>query len=220
MYLFLLAALPAFCLGWLFSQPSYERTAFIPALLWGLLSATVVCTIKAFFFFTTFVWTGSFVSGFIHVLVTDAILPCILLYAVFLFFSKDDNDYKANAFLPLMASFYAVYIPYRVLSMTEPLSVFPLFVKPVLFVSMVSFLSSLVHRFFSALDAKKVGALIGYCFVGIVVACVPAALEAWWHLGGKLLFVVPLAILYAALAFVVYLKLKKDTTQEPIFMSM
>jgi hypothetical protein len=225
MYLFLLAALPAFCFGWLFSQPKYERNSFIPPLLWGSLSAVLVCTIKAFFVFSNYVWTISFFSGFIHVLFKDVLLPCVILYALFFFISKDDNEYKADSFLPLMASFYAIYIPYRVLSMDEPLSVFPLFVKPVLFVSLVSFLSSLLHRIFDLIEeeedkkvrSKKLAKLIGFVLLAV---CIPAMLEAWWHLGGKLYFIIPLAVIYAALAFVVYLKFKKDTTQEPVFMTM
>lgn len=220
MYLFLLVAFPAFFIGWLFAQPDYKRTSYLFPIISGAIIAALVCTIKALFVFSKHTWTTFFLSGFIHLLFVEVLLPCALLYGAFLFFSKDDNDYRASSFLPLMAAFYAVFIPYRVITMSEPLSVFPLFVKPIIYVSMVSYLSSIAFELFAAIDDKNKNKIIHYSGVAFLSACFPPALEAWWHLGGKLYFIIPLAVIYTALAFALYLKMKKDTIQKPIFMTM
>jgi len=220
MYLFLLVAIPCLLYGWMYAQQSYERSSYYMPILIGIVSAMLVCTFKSFFVFSTFVWTTSFIRGFLHLLFIEELLPVGLLYGAFIFFSKDDNDFLACAFLPLIASFFAVFLPYRVITMDEELSVFPLFVKPVLFVSMISFLSSLAHRIFNGIEAHDKKAIVKNAIMAFAACCVPPLLESWWHLGGKLLFIIPFAFVYALAAFLVYQKLKQETARKPIFMSM
>lgn len=220
MYLFLLVAFPAFCLGWFLSLPKYDRTSFIAPLIGGMLTGVVVCTIKAFFIFSNHVWSASFMGTFVYLFFVETLLPCVLLYTVFNLFSKDDGSYRADSFLPLLSAFYSIFLPFRVITLGEPLTVFPLFVKPILYISAIALMATFIHRVFDLLSTKPISKIILNCALGLLTAAFPTLLEAWWHKGGKMILWLPLAVIYSASSFVFYLKLKKDTIHEPLFMSM
>lgn len=220
MSLFMIIACPAFCLGWFLSLPKYERISFIPALLWGFLSAIVVCTIKAFFIFSNHIWTASFVLEFLQIFLKDTLLPCALLPAVYFLFSKDSWDFKADSFLPLMISFYTVFLPYRIFRCGEKLSFFMLFVKPVLYISMIAFVSAMLHNLIPTIINKDKSKAIKLSAITLGLAIVPALVQSFWYYGGKIYFWLPVSIIYSAAGFIIYSNFKKETISEPIFMSM
>lgn len=220
MCLFLLVAFPAFGLGWFLSLPKYERTSYLYPLIWGFLAAVLVCTTKSLFIFSNKIWTTSFILEFLNLFFKEAFLPCVILSALAYFFSKDDISYKIESFLPLMIAFYTVFTPYRVFTSNEKLSLFPLFVKPVIYISMICFIASIMHKIYSMqlnYKQRKFWLIAG---IALLLSFIPGMIEAFWHNGGSLFIWLPISVIYAAAGFVCYIMFKKETISKPIFMSM
>lgn len=221
MYLFTIIAIPAFLMSWILSKTKQERLSFIPAILWGFLGSSLFCAIKAFFFISEYIQTASYLNEFIRLFLLESFLPCVILCGLFVLFSKDSVEYKINCFIPLVGSFYAVFVPYKIFSLTEPLSFFPLFVKPVLFISMVIFCAFIIQNIYSAYGSKSIGKIILLSILLLANLCIPALMETWWYFGGKFYFYTPVAVIYAVAAFIVYFLIKQQYAEdEPVFMNM
>ncbi len=208
MYIFLLIAFPAFIFGWFLSEEKNERLSYGPLLVLGLLAAGFVCVIKSFFIFTSHLWTDSFIEGSWYLYYSEILLPCIIMFGLYLIFSKDPLDYKANAFIPLLGAFYTVFLPYKVLQLSEAESLYTLFVKPVLYISMVIYISTFLKKIFKAKNDKSTIRIIANSAMILIFSIVPALLETFWYLGGTAFIYIPLALVYAVFAFVLYLKLR------------
>lgn len=219
MYLFLLVAIPAAVAGYMFAQPEHERKSFVPPVLCGCIMAVLICAVKAMFIFTEHVWTASFVSGFSMRFLFQWLLPVGALYALFLLVSRDSCGYKLSAFFPLTASFYAVFVPFLVITGEERPSLFLLFAKPVLGVSALQLVSFFLRKLCCGIKAKSALRVVVYALLAFVCLMVPPALETLWYFGSPLFLWLPLCLVFSAAAAASCLSCRKETVN-PAFMDM
>lgn len=208
MYLFSFAALPAFTLGIYFLRSKETRKSYLPPVLTGFISSAFYCFLEAFFFMPEHTWVDSFSSNFIYLLLTQEVLPSVILTGLFFFFSKDNLDYKFNSILPLLSSFYSVFIPYKLfINGLEP-SLFCLFVKVSLFICLLIFISVLLISCYRLFCSRKIVA--GCFFVIFILSAlvVPALLEVIWYFKISTLILILASAIYIAAAIFVFIKSK------------
>lgn len=208
MYLFSFAALPVFTLGIYFLRSKESRKSYLPPVLAGFISSAIYCFLEAFFFLPSHIWVDSFSSNFVNLLLTQELLPSVILTGLFFFFSKDSFDYKFNSILPLLSSFYSVFIPYKYfISGLEP-SFFYLFIKVMLYISLLIFISVLLISCYRLFCSKKIVA--GCFFVLFIIAAfaVPPLMEVIWFFNISSIIYLALSALYVAGAIFVFIKSK------------
>lgn len=207
MYLFTLIALPAFCLGTYFMRSKNTRKAFLPPVITGFITASLYCAIEAFFVIYNHLWTENLISSFFYIFLTQTLIPSAAITALFFLFSKDPVSYKIDSILPLLSSFYSVYLSYRIFTFGESESFFLLFEKVILYISYLTFVYTFIKKAYRNFTSKKY--IIGLIFIilTIISLAVPALLEILWYYkiscSGRLIS----SGAYLVLSIVVFLKL-------------
>lgn len=202
MYSFLLLAIPAATLCYCFSHSEYRFRNFLIPALTGMMAGILAACIKEFFIFSVYIPKGSVPGNMLH-LFKPTFFPCLALCGLLTFFSKDDRQYKATALFPLISSFYAVYLPYTVISGPESRSFFLLFISPVL--TLCTALSVQTAVFLIGRKVLSCGwkSSLPYIVLFPAATAVQPAIHALWHCktGGILPFILAFFFAAAALAF-------------------
>lgn len=147
----------------------------------------------------------SVVSNFFYYFLKEYVLPLILIYALYFFATKDSVEFKVKSFFPVVAAFYAVYMPYCVIaSSREAFSFFQLFIKPVLMLSMVFMASFFSYRIYCAAISKNIGKIVFLSLLALVMLLIPPALETMELLSIALPVVYILAAVFALFALVLF----------------
>ena len=202
MYAFLLLCIPCISLYLMLSEKKYTLRSFVPPLVFGLIVSIIVCVVWGFFIVYTHLWTASFARSFLFLLLRDTLVPTVVMFGLFFFFSKDTLEYKVSAFLPLMGTFYSIYIPYLVLSGTnsERFLPFMLFIKPLLIAALVILETEALKRTLAAFERKNRLHITLYIAMALAVLVLPPLIEALWFYNSYRLLWIPLAVLYIAAA--------------------
>ena len=189
MTIFLLALLPLSVLIFYFQKEKENRAHLLVVIFTGFLTSTLFVGYKILFSSSYYIPSASFFKNFLAYAVTQAVIPVAAVYGLFLFFTKKDSLIaRCSHFFPLMASFYTVYLPYIVLETDKPYSPFYLFVKPLLFLSMLIFthiwLSKASVTHLKTTSSKNLCNFLAL-FINIVF---PAIIESLWICGVWMLF--------------------------------
>lgn len=147
----------------------------------------------------------SLCSNFFYYFLKEYGLPLILVYALYFFTTKDSVEFKIKSFFPVVAAFYAVYMPYCVIaSSNAAFSFFQLFAKPVLMLSEVFFASFFAYRIYCAAVSKNISRIIVLSFSALVMLVIPPALETMYLLSIALPVVYVVASVFALFALVLF----------------
>ena len=189
MTIFLLALLPLSVLIFYFQKEKENRAHLLVVIFTGFLTSTLFVGYKILFSSSYYIPSASFFKNFLAYAVTQAVIPVAAVYGLFFFFTKKDSLIaRCSHFFPLMASFYTVYLPYIVLETDKPYSPFYLFVKPLLFLSMLIFthiwLSKASVTHLKTTSSKNLCNFLAL-FINIVF---PAIIESLWICGVWMLF--------------------------------
>lgn len=204
MYTFLIAAIPLLLLILVTNNNSYSWKSFIPPIAFGLTIGMIYALVKKFFIFSDFIWTEDTGASFIHLLLTQTILPIVLCLAAFLIFSRDSAVYKAESIGPMLGAFYAVVVPFTVISGPDKTTVFMNFAKPLLYSGMFILLSLFAALGTAKLTQKKIVLAIPFYLIALVQIPIPAIVENRWYYnmdGMSITF----SVIYAAIAVFFYL---------------
>jgi hypothetical protein len=131
MMLFLISCLPGCILIHCISRGK-SFSGIAPVLCLGFAAGVLFCFIHGFFVFPVRTVHTSFFPLFLKLSVLNTALPQVLIFGFFYFFSKDEQTYKIDAFFPLMAAFYAVFLPYWTLRAVFVPGFYELFALPLL----------------------------------------------------------------------------------------
>lgn len=201
MYSFLLLSIPAVTLCYCFCHSEYDFRNFLIPIFFGVLAGILTSAVREFFIFSVRIPEGSVIGNMMH-LSKSTLFPCLVLCGVFTILSKDDELYKTAALFPLTASFYAVYLPYIVISGPENRSFFLLFISPVLTLSTVSSVQAAAALIKSKAASCGIKKALPYVMLFPAAALIQPAIQALWHCkAGGILHLV-LAALFAAAALI------------------
>lgn len=104
----------------------------------GFITGVLVCAVRFIFSYPHRLIPDSFIQNYIYYLVKLTILPMLLVPAGFFVLSKNNAEFKAKAIFPLMASFYLIYLPYYIMSMTDSrYSLYDISLRPLIYLAMI-----------------------------------------------------------------------------------
>lgn len=204
MYTFLIAAIPLLLLILVTNNNSYSWKSFIPPIAFGLVIGMIYALVKKFFIYTSFIWTEDTNASFMHLLLTQTILPIVICLVVFLIFSRDSAVYKAESTGPMLAAFYAVVVPFTVISGPDKTTTFMIFGKPLVYAGMLILLSLFAALGTAKIAQKKIFIAIPFYIIALAQIPIPAFIENRWYytMDG---FCLTFSVIYAAIALFFYL---------------
>ena len=183
MYLFLFTIIPLYY--FLFHEVEKKKYAVRGAgfnFFCGLVTSVLYCFV-GFLVFTSYrLPEFSFKNNFVYFFLTGTVFPvscCILIY---LLLGKNEWKFKLIMFSDVVASFYAVFLPYRIVSVYDIADAFCLFVMPVVVLSCLYILRK-VSVFVAVIKAvlwKKI--VFGVLSAGIFLV-MPAITETLYFIG-------------------------------------
>lgn len=184
MSLFLVLVFPISLLYYVVNDCRVRKSSALLVMFIGIFSATILCAYKAFFVSSHFLSLYSFLRVFSNIFVLQIFLPLLVLFGVFFVISRKDSvEYRFENFFPLTAGFYAIYVPYLVFASELPLPFFSIFVKPVLFLSMLCLVSKFLPSLYSDIKNKmpKKNILVDSIFL-LATLIIPALAESFWQM--------------------------------------
>lgn len=176
MFLFSFLVLPVLLVWFCFYK---KNSKLLPSILFGMICAVVLSLFLVLFTFSHRIVPYDFRENLTYLLLNQTVLPLLIPYFLFVVFSRDNWEYKIENFLPLELSFFAVYLPFIILTTAEGLySGFLLFIKPVLYVMMIFACSFSVKLLYKSIVLKKIIQIIIYAIVFIIFMILPSIVEA------------------------------------------
>ena len=168
----------------------------------GGLIAVIVCACRFLFSYEHRLIYDSFSDNLIYFLVKENLVPLAAVSVFLAVFSRDTIEYKVKNFFPALCTFFAVYLPYCVISSSEYYyQSYDLFLKPVIYLAMLMQISlCLVNAWKSAKDKKfffvilDVLIIMGYSFY-------PAVSDALYAIDYNFALILAVGIVYSLIPF-------------------
>jgi hypothetical protein len=115
-----------------------NRASRIQAITLGLGAGIIVCLCRWLFVFPLPEIPADFVKVFLPLFFSVSLLPVVFLFALaYLLFSGDPGEKSLSGFL-LLSSYYAVMVPYRILSAPVPAAYFESLLAPLMYALMTA----------------------------------------------------------------------------------
>ncbi|MCI1208950.1 MAG: hypothetical protein LKF96_05840 [Treponema sp.] len=181
MEFFLYILMPLVCLFYYIHDK--RRIVYLPVTILSLVFSAVFCGLKAFFSFSYRIAPDNFFRNYAFFFLSESFIPVVVITGLLLGLSRDSLHYRVSAFFAAALPYYAICIPYRVLSAAVPYPFFGLFIKPLLYLSMVVAYSIILELLYgSARTGKRKQVL--FSVLGLIfVLCLPAFVETLWFSG-------------------------------------
>ena len=206
MLLFLLLLIPVSLIVYIIIRK--DRSVILPVFA-GLITAVVVCACRFFFTYEHRLIYNSFSENLIYYLVKQSFLPLVVVSAVYALISRDNAQFKVNNFFPLLGTFFAVYLPYCVITSSEfYYQAYDIFLKPVIYLAMLVMISFCLIDGLEALKSKKIVCVIFDILIIGVYAFYPAVSDALYAINYSFAVILLVGLIYSVLP-VVYFSLSK-----------
>lgn len=128
----------------------------------------------------------NFFKNFSWLFLQETFLPAVIITILFFFLSKDSFQFKVNMLFLVLAGFYTLYIPFRILFRSGAFTAFTLFFKPILLACFVLGFSFAIRLFYKNLKGQKGGTIFVLpIFLGLGCTVAPAIAEVFWYAGSS-----------------------------------
>jgi len=186
MYLFLLTVIPLYF--FLFHELEKKRYAVRGSgfnFFCGAVTSTIYCFV-GFLAFTTYrLPEFSFMDNFIYFFLYGTVFPVSCCVLIYLLFGKNSWSFKMLMFSDVIPAFYAVFLPYRIISTYDIADPFCLFVLPCVIVSCLYILRKVtIYVVLTKADLWK--KIVFGILAAAVVILVPAVSETLFFIGAAL----------------------------------
>ncbi len=195
MFIFSFIFLPLLLVWFCFD---YKSQKLVPIISIGVIVSIIVCACQAFFTFAHRVIPYNFADNYFYLLFRQTVLPLVIVYGVFFLISKDEVQFKVDSFLPLLLSYYSIYLPYVIITTSEGLySWFVLFFKPILFGAMLIQTAISIRYFYKFLIDKKVAMIIILVIISLLYISLPAVFETMFLIKMQTTLVIIFGVIYS-----------------------
>ena len=186
MYLFLFTVVPLYF--FLFHELEKKRYAVRGSgfnFFCGAVTSAVYCFV-GFLAFTTYrLPEFSFMNNFLYFFLNGTVFPVSCCVLIYLLLGKNSWSFKMLMFSDVIPAFYAVFLPYRIISTYDMADPFFLFVLPCVIVSCLYILRKVT--FYIVLTKADLWKKIVFgILAAIVVILFPAVSEALFFIGAPL----------------------------------
>lgn len=195
MLLFLLILLPSALITYcIFAK---DKKVLFPVAAGGLISV-IVCACRFFFSYEHRLVYDSFTDNLIYFLVKETLVPLAAVSVFFAVFSRDKIEYKVKNFFPALCAFFAVYLPYCVISGSEYYyQSYDLFLKPVIYLAMLMQISLCLVNAWESVVNKK----FFFVILDVLIICgysfYPAVSDALYAIDYNFALVLTVGIVYS-----------------------
>lgn len=180
MLLFLLLFMP--CVLALYCVVSKNKKV-APVIFIGLMVALIYCAIRVIGTFSHRIIPDSFAINYFYYLIRFTLIPVITIYALYVLLTRDTWELKISMFFPLIGTFYAVFIPYKVVAFTQSVySGYDLFLRPMIYMAMVGGVAICLFFAFKYIVLEKIPFAIISILVIIIYLLLPAFFDALFAL--------------------------------------
>lgn len=156
-----------------------DRAYFLPVIFTGILAAALFLAYKLLFSSVYYIPRANILTNFLYYFFTQTLIPVSVIYGLFFLFARKDSlEDRFSFFFPIVASFYAVYLPYLILESQKPYPGFLLFIKPLMFLSMFIILHKWLNKIPEAIG--NIPQMILCIAVMVAAVCIPAITESMW----------------------------------------
>ena len=180
-----------------------KNSKFFCPMLVGVLCAVLLCAFKVFFTYSHRLIPVSFSENFAYYLLNQSCAPLCGVSLIYFLITKDSLENKIHAFFPLITAFYAVYLPYLVVSGTTSVySGYAIFMKPLVFLAMVVQCALSLRCIFASVKSKNV--VFAAINIVLIVAylIIPAIIEALYAMNMSFVAVIVLSAVYVIIPIV------------------
>ena len=199
-----------------------EKKDIIPFFC-GVMSAVLFCALKVFLTYSHRIVPFSFSENMIYYLLRLSLLPVGILYLLYFFIVKDSKEYKIKSFFSLTAGFYAVYLPYFIISGSEAIySGYDLFLRPAVYLSLICMCAISLHYLYKSITEKNYLFIAVSVLLLIVALIVPSISDALYAINYSFSLIVLIDVFYMALTgvylimiFLLSFSKKKLSDKEP-----
>lgn len=205
MNLFLLALLPVSIFIFYINKDKDNRAYYLPVIFSGIFSASLFLAYKLLFSSVYYIPRANIFANFLYYFFSQALIPVSVIYGLFFLFARKDSlEDRFAFFFPIVASFYAVFLPYIILESQKPYPGFLLFLKPLMFLSMFI----VVHTWLNKIPSvKSASELVVSIVIMVVALCIPAITESMWVVDlFPICWIIPAVLLCGYAAFIVFPK--------------
>ena len=180
MYSFLILSIPSAIVFYCCTHTEYSFKNFFAPIAIGLTAGIVSTIFKEYFIFSAYVATSGFFEHFLHIL-KATLFPPVILFTLLDFFSKDDEKYKTTTAFPLLASFYAIFLPYISISSPEKHSFFFLFENPILFICTAFSAQALYLKIKVSIKSAQKNKIAVLAIAFVLISSALPAIQTLWY---------------------------------------
>lgn len=202
MFLFLCLLFPLGFFIWTRSNDDGALRFLAPA-FFGVFVSAIFCSFKYFFLPFYYLPQDSFFRNFLHIFFGYVFVPLVAMSVLcFLLERRREVFSRFENFFPLCTGFYAIYLPFRILSEKLPIPFFLLFAKPLIYFFMILGVSKILVALFEKNRTNMTNGSKKFFLVYALVFAVlfPAVLEAAWMVGANAILTIILTLVYLAFA--------------------
>ncbi len=227
MFAFLFLAIPSVLVCYCLTDNQFDsKKSFIPPILFGFLIGIFYIAIREFFVFDSEMQIASFWKKSLSFFIYKDFLPTLILSAIFMIFSKDSLDYKISSLIPLILSFYAVFIPYDVIALSEKHTFYMLFARTIIAISSIFSFCFLIRFASENFKSKNVKFGILFSILSLLIFFVPSITYSLWYykISTILLIIISVLMICLAIFLLILARFKnlksKEESYRPIFLDM
>lgn len=203
MLLFLILLLPITLLAYSFYNK--DKKVFFPILA-GAFTSVIVCACRFFFTYEHRLIYDSFSDNFIYFILKQNLLPLVAVSLFFGLITRDTWEYKIRNFFPLICAFFAVYLPYCVITSSEYYyQAYDLFLKPVIYLAMVIQISISLISLYQSILNKKIGFAILNILIALVYLFYPAVSDTLYAINSNFALILIIGIVFSLVPFALLL---------------
>ena len=194
MLLFLILLLPIAFTAYIFTVK--DKKIILPAIA-GFFTAVIVCACRYFFSYEHRLIYFSFSDNFIYYLVKQNVLPLVIVSILFALITRDTWEFKIKNFFPVMCPFFAVYLPYCVITASEYYyQAYDLFLKPFIYLAMLVQISYSLIRFYESIVNKKIPFAVLHALLILFYLVYPAISDALYVINYNFAVILSVGIIY------------------------
>lgn len=227
MFAFLFLAIPSILVCYCLTDNHFDsKKSFIPPILFGFLTGIFYITIREFFVSGTSTQVASFWKSSLKFFLCKDFFPTLIVTAIFMIFSKDSLDYKISSLIPLISSFYAVFIPYDVIALEEKHTFYMLFTRTIIAISSIFSFSALIRFASEKFKNKNINSGILFSILSLFLFFIPSVSYSIWYykISTVLLIIISVLMICSAAFLTVLVRIKnlknKEAAYRPVFLDM
>lgn len=200
MLLFLLCFMPC-VLAFYYCYVNDKKV--LPVMFIGLMTAVIYCFVRVMGFYSHRLIPDSFQSNYIYYLFRFTIIPIVAIYGIYLLITRDSWEFKTKMFFPLIGTFYAIFIPYKVIAFTQSIyNPYDIFIRPLIYMAMIAQCAISIKAIYNGSKDKNIVSIVLNALLIVVFIVLPAIFDSLYIMNIYIVFAFVGGIIYSIIPLI------------------